>query len=87
MKHKVQNRIGGRVKEVPFGSINVEVGANWVLHHNMKGVKDIPLDNMVKAAELNFIEDSYGDVIFRYKGNNVTEEAFEVFEKQEVMFG
>merc|ERR1712142_282208 len=69
------DRIGGRVKEVPFGSINVEVGANWVHHANMKGVKDIPLDNMVKEAGLNFVEDEYGDYIFRYKGKNVTDEA------------
>merc|ERR1712142_1131678 len=69
------DRIGGRVKEVPFGSINVEVGANWVHHANMKGVKDIPLDNMVKEAGLNFVEDEYGDYMFRYKGKNVTDEA------------
>ena len=41
----------------------------------MKGVVDIPLDNMVKEAGLNFVHDEYDDYIFRYKGKNVTAEA------------
>ena len=49
------------MKEVPFGPINVEIGANWVHHPNMKDAKNIPLDNMCKDAGLNFISDSYED--------------------------
>ena len=76
-------RIGGRVKEVPFGKINVEVGANWVHHPNMKYVKDIPLDNMVQEAGLNIVHDGYEDIIVRYEGKNVTDEGLKEMERLE----
>ena len=46
----------------------------------MKGVKDIPLDNLVKAAGLNLIPDDYEDYIFRYKGKNVTDEVNNIYD-------
>ena len=62
------NRIGGRVKDVPFGGIRVEVGANWVHFSNMKKTEVNPIELMVKDAGLNFIEDDYQDFMFRYRG-------------------
>ena len=68
---------------MPFGPINVEIGANWVHHPNMKDVKNIPLDNMVKEAGLDFISDTYEDYIFRYKGKNMTDDATKILEHLE----
>jgi len=69
------DRLGGRVKDVPFGGINVEVGANWVHFANMNHSTKNPIEDMVREAGLNFVDDDYSDFIFRYKGQNVTEEA------------
>ena len=60
------DRIGGRVKEVPFGGVNVEVGANWVHYGDLKEVH--PLEWFVNRTRLNFVSDNYGDVIWRYQG-------------------
>ena len=62
-------RIGGRVKDVEFGGIRVETGANWVHFSNMKHNEVNPIELMVKHAGLNYIEDDYEDYIFRYRGN------------------
>ena len=62
------DRIGGRVREVNFGGVNVEVGANWVHFSNMKKSEINPIELMIKEAHLNFVSDDYSDVIFRYKG-------------------
>lgn len=64
------DRVGGRVKDVEFGGIRVEVGANWVHFSNMKETEVNPIELMVKDAGLNYVEDDYSDVIFRYKGSN-----------------
>ena len=77
------DRIGGRVKDVPFGGINVEVGANWVHFSNMKKTETNPIELMVAEAKLNFVSDDYSDVIYRYKGQNVTEEYTEVYSRLE----
>ena len=65
------DRIGGRVKDVHFGGINVEVGANWVHFSNMKKTEMNPIELMVAEAKLNFVPDDYSDVIYRYKGSLV----------------
>ena len=62
------DRVGGRVKDVKFGGITVEVGANWVHFSNMKEHELNPIELLVKDAKLNFIEDDYQDLIFRYRG-------------------
>ena len=62
------DRIGGRVREVNFGGVNVEVGANWVHFSNLKKSEINPLELMVKEAKLNSVNDDYSDVIFRYRG-------------------
>ena len=77
------DRIGGRVKDVPFGGINVEVGANWVHFSNMKKSEINPIELMVAEAKLKVVSDDYSDVIFRYKGRNVTEEYTQVYSRLE----
>ena len=62
------DRVGGRVKDVEFGGIRVEVGANWVHFSNIKKTEVNPIELLVKDAGLNYVEDDYSDVIFRYKG-------------------
>ena len=62
------DRIGGRIKHVPFGGINVEVGANWVHFSNMNPSNVNPVDKLVLNSGLNYIVDDYSDVIFRYRG-------------------
>ncbi|XP_023344218.1 polyamine oxidase isoform X2 [Eurytemora carolleeae] len=77
------NRIGGRVKDVQFGGVHVEVGANWV-HFSQMGENDTnSVEEMCKSGGLNMIQDPYDDYIFRYEGKNVTAEANEGFERYE----
>ena len=62
------DRIGGRVQEVPFGSVNVELGANWVHFSNNNIFKEgfqNQLDEMVDDAGLDFVKDYYDDIIYR----------------------
>ena len=53
----------------------------------MKFVKETPLDKMVKKAKLKFVADSYEDIIFRYRGKNVTDEANKELDYLETLFG
>ena len=62
------DRIGGRVKEVQFGGVNVEVGANWVHYGELEETEVHPLEWFVNRTNLNFVTDHYEDVIFRYQG-------------------
>ena len=64
------DRVGGRVKDVQFGGITVEVGANWVHFSNMREHELNPIELLVKDAKLNYIEDDYQDLIFRYRGES-----------------
>lgn len=64
------DRVGGRVKDVQFGGITVEVGANWVHFSNMREHELNPIELLVKDAKLNYIEDDYQDLIFRYRGKS-----------------
>ena len=73
-------RIGGRVKDVKFGDIHVELGANWVQNAGMEKNSKISLFNMVEDAGLNFISDNFEDYIYRYEGGNVTEDADKIYE-------
>jgi len=75
------DRIGGRVKDVNFGGINVEVGANWVHFSNMGVETRNPVEDAVRKAGLNVISDDYEDAIYRYKGMNVTDDADEAYER------
>ena len=62
------DRIGGRVKEVQFGGVKVEVGANWVHYGELEETDVHPLEWFVNRTNLNFVTDHYEDVIFRYQG-------------------
>jgi len=77
------DRIGGRVKDVEFGGINVEVGANWLHFSSMSEIDVNPLEKMINEANLNSVEDDYEDYIFRYQGKNVTSKANEAFDHLE----
>ena len=62
------DRIGGRVKDVQFGGITVELGANWI-HYSDIGEDEVnPVEELVRATRLNTVEDNYDDLIFRYRG-------------------
>ena len=62
------DRIGGRVKDVQFGGITVELGANWI-HYSDIGENEVnPVEELVRATRLNTVEDNYDDLIFRYRG-------------------
>jgi len=73
------DRIGGRVKDVPFGGINVEVGANWLHFSSMTEMDINPLEKLITDANLNRVDDNYEDYIFRHEGKNVTTKANEAF--------
>ena len=62
------DRIGGRVKEVQFGGVTVELGANWVHYSELEEGDVHPLEWFVNRTNLNFVPDDYEDVIFRYLG-------------------
>jgi len=75
------DRVGGRVKDVQFGGITVEVGANWVHFSNMREHELNPIELLVKDAKLNYIEDDYQDLIFGYRGANVTAEYNQLYSR------
>jgi len=77
------DRIGGRVKDVDFGGVNVEVGANWVHFANMEEDSINLVDDIVVKEGLNTVEDEYEDLIFRFNGKNVTDESYEAFDRME----
>ena len=62
------DRIGGRVKQVQFGGVTVELGANWVHYSELEEGDVHPLEWFVNRTNLNFVPDDYEDVIFRYLG-------------------
>jgi len=80
------NRIGGRVKEVDFGGIKVEVGANWIHFSAMNHSVVNPIEPLVRQAGLNFVSDDYSDLIFRYNGKNVTDEYHALYPEMEKAF-
>ena len=62
------DRIGGRVKDVQFGGITVELGANWIHYSDISEDEVNPVEELVRATRLNTVEDNYDDLIFRYRG-------------------
>ena len=62
------DRIGGRVKDLQFGGVNVELGANWVHYGELEENSVHPLEQFVERTNLSFVTDDYEDVIFRYQG-------------------
>lgn len=74
------DQLGGRVKSAAFGGVNVELGANWVQFSRMDEGFCNPVEEMVKDAQLEYVEDDYHDYIFRENGANVTEEADDIYE-------
>ena len=62
------DRIGGRVKDVQFGGITVELGANWIHYSDIREDEVNPVEELVRATRLNTVEDNYDDLIFRYRG-------------------
>ena len=52
------DRIGGRVKEVQFGGVTVELGANWV-HYSELEEEDVILESKIHEA-LNNVEHACG---------------------------
>ena len=75
------HRIGGRVKDVPFGDVNIELGANWVqfLGSNKDFVN--PIETLVNEANMTYINDTYSDFVFRYDGNVRTRLAKKVYKQ------
>ena len=53
------------MKEVDFGGIKVEVGANWIHFSAMNHSVVNPIEPLVRQAGLNFVSDDYSDLIFR----------------------
>ena len=46
----------------------MEVGANWVHFSNMRPTNVNPVEKLVLSSGLNYVEDNYEDIIFRYRG-------------------
>ena len=59
------------MKEVQFGGVTVELGANWVHYGEMEEDDVHPLERLVNRTNLRFVSDDYEDVIFRYRGQTI----------------
>jgi len=67
------DRVGGRIKKKEFSGLNVEVGANWIRYKNESETNSF--DGLVKATDLQFVDDDHQDFTFRYLGGDVTKAA------------
>ncbi|XP_035687697.1 polyamine oxidase 1-like [Branchiostoma floridae] len=66
------DRIGGRMKQVEFGGVKVEVGANWVHGRSNNN----PIWELVQKYSISGKESNYDDFVVRNKtGNDVTDQA------------
>ena len=79
------DRIGGRVKEVQFGGVTVELGANWVHYGEMEEDDLHPLERLVNRTNLRFVSDDYEDVIFRYRGQTKELPSFPKYVQQSLL--
>ena len=58
---EAQSYIGGRVKDIKFGSLTIQEGANWI--HNIG--KDNPMYQLKQKYGLNATKDDYTDFVVR----------------------
>ncbi|XP_066269835.1 uncharacterized protein [Branchiostoma lanceolatum] len=73
------DRIGGRMRQVEFGGVKVELGANWV-----QGLRNNPIWELAQKYNISGKISDYDDVIIRNKtGNDVTDQAEEAWERLE----
>ncbi|KAI8520756.1 hypothetical protein Bbelb_005100 [Branchiostoma belcheri] len=71
------DRIGGRMKQVEFGGVKVEIGANWV-----QGLGNNPIWELAQRYNFSGKVSNYDDVIIRNKtGSDVTEQAEGAWER------
>ena len=59
---EAQNYIGGRMRDVKFGQITIENGANWL--HGIE--KNHPIYVLKQKYGLNATKDDYNDFVARY---------------------
>ncbi|XP_019639173.1 PREDICTED: polyamine oxidase-like [Branchiostoma belcheri] len=71
------DRIGGRMRQVEFGGVKVEIGANWV-----QGLGNNPIWELAQRYNFSGKISNYDDVIIRNKtGSDVTEQAEGAWER------